>query len=331
MKLIQWISTLIVMSIIPLHAEKLELHSLDHQWMETDDSTSAMIYLPVSTLKADTIEFTAFSSEQDIIADDHLLWGKKHSSPHLSIYSGGKTGPTVITVVATTLSGIKDTTEFNLVVHPPIDTSGIFDGFIDLETNGGASCMMSFKSQAGVERRASQSMEFVFARAFGGLSPESQDTTFTMFSSHPDVIDPSRLVFEDTRWDPRLLIFSGDMSGTSEVGLIGEDDFGNRDTLSYLVTVHAPPAEDGVTSHLSLDQFSQAPDIQYQNQQLTLSDLDTQQVTFITLFNSQGRAVSSHQERSSVIHQDLSHLTPGRYFIQVKQGLNLTSTNLTIR
>ena len=76
MKLIQWISTLIVMSIIPLHAEKLELHSLDHQWMETDDSTSAMIYLPVSTLKADTIEFTAFSSEQDIIADDHLLWGK---------------------------------------------------------------------------------------------------------------------------------------------------------------------------------------------------------------------------------------------------------------
>lgn len=333
MRVMKWISILGVIGAASLQAEIL--HSLDNQKIETNDSAKIMLYFPVGEFEDKSIELTVFSSDVSVIAPTDLTWGTQHSNHQLIIKSNATIGLSIISVVATTGAGLSDTTQFGVLVHEPIDTTSIFDGFISLDSNSGVKAFIVFDSDAGVMRQSGENpIAFAFESAFSQLSPDSKDTTYTTFSSNPDVIDPSGLIFLKTS-DLHLMIFSGPKGGSSIVGLIGEDDNGTKDTVSYLVTVDAPPAleEQGSVTSLfdNANSNLQSIKINFQNQFLEIEDLDQSQSTTVTIHNLHGQTIYSSQRQTDQWNQDLSQLTQGQYYLQVNHKGNRMSQTLLIR
>ena len=313
----------------PPALEGLFLHDLDNQWMEINDSTDAMLYFPVGELEEKSIELTAFSSDSSVIAPTDLVWGSGHHVTLLSLKSNSRIGSSVISIVATTGMGISDTTQFSVVVHKPTSASAIYNGFISLDANSGANAQMQWASDAGVLRQS-------FSPKFNQLSPDSKDTIFTTFSTNPSVIDPSDLVFKHKSWgNLSLMVFSGTDGGTSIVGVIGEDENGTKDTVSYLVTVDAPPALEEQGSLTSLFDNAntnlQSIQINFQNKFLKIQDLDQSQSTSVKIYNIHGQTIYSSQRQTDQWTQDLSQLTQGQYYLQVNHKGNRMSQTLLIR
>jgi hypothetical protein len=311
----------------------LFLHSLDNQWMEINDSTDAMLYFSVGEMEEKSIVLTAFSSDESVIAPTDLTWGTGHEVSQLNLKSNSSTGSSVISVVATTGTGLSDTTQLNVVVHNPTSTLAIYDGFISLDANSGAYAQMQWASDAGVLRRSGENpIEFAFEPRFSQLSPDSKDTIFTTFSTNPSVIDPSDLIFKQTINEVSLMVFSGTHGGTSIVGVIGEDETGSKDTVSYLVTVNPPVVEDELTSTFgNLIPNVQSIKIDFNNMFLKIQGLNHNQISSVVLYNSQGQLVYSKQQLTNQWNENLNQLTHGQYYLQVNQGRATTSKLLLIK
>ena len=131
------------------------------------------------------------------------------------------------------------------------------------------------------------------------------------------------------------MVFSGTDGGTSIVGVIGEDENGTKDTVSYLVTVDAPPALEEQGSLTSLFDNAntnlQSIQINFQNKFLKIQDLDQSQSTSVTIYNIHGQTIYSSQRQTNQWTQDLSQLTQGQYYLQVNHKGNRMSQTLLIR